>query len=279
MSELDLRGLLKQVASGACAPERAAAIIERAAAQPAGFVHGHAGAVDTSVEGVCLDLDRARRCGFAEVVFGEGKTVEAVVQIFRRLVAAGQVPLATRVSADQAAAVLHAYPSAIHDPVARTVRLPPPTDRAVGTVAVVAAGTGDLPVAREAAETLRWMECGVVPIDDVGVAGLHRILGRLGQLREADAIVVAAGMEGALPSVVGGLVSVPVIAVPTSVGYGANFAGLSALLGMLNSCAANVVTVNIDAGFKAAFVAGMIAHAVHRRAGGDGSATPSAAAD
>lgn len=267
MNKPDLRELLHQVATGARTPEQAAAVIEEALAVGPEVVGELAGASDTSIEGVCLDVDRARRCGFAEVVFGEGKTVEAVVRIFQRLVAAGQVPLATRVSPEQAAAVLRAFPDAIHDPVARTVRLPGPADEPVGTVAVVAAGTGDLPVAREAAETLRWMRCGVVPIDDVGVAGLHRILGHMAQLRQADAIVVAAGMEGALPSVVGGLVSVPVVAVPTSVGYGANFFGLSALLGMLNSCAANVVTVNIDAGFKAAFVAGLIAHAIHGRPG------------
>ncbi|RMG39660.1 MAG: nickel pincer cofactor biosynthesis protein LarB [Planctomycetota bacterium] len=264
MTQTELLDLLRRVADGECRPEAAAELIGR---QWSASVSGaEAVELDESVPGVCLDLGRAKRCGFPEVVFGEGKPAESVVAIFERLVSAGQTPLATRVSAEQAAAVRRAFPEAIHDPVARTVRLPRPAGRSVGMVAVVAAGTGDRPVAREAAETLRWMECGVTEIDDVGVAGLHRIVRRVPDLRRADAVVVAAGMEGALPSVVGGLVSVPVIAVPTSVGYGANFAGLAALLSMLNSCAANVVTVNIDAGFKAAFAAGLIAHAVHRRA-------------
>lgn len=207
-----------------------------------------------------VDLDRQRRCGFPEVVYCEGKTAEAVEQIFAALVAAGQDAFGTRISAEQAAAVQRRFSNANHNTIARTIRVPvsvePPR---AGRVAVVSAGTSDRPVAEEAIETLRWMGCEVDRIEDVGVAGPQRLLAEVPRLREADAVVVVAGMEGALPSVVGGHVACPVIAVPTSVGYGASFGGLAALLGMLNSCAANVTVVNIDAGFKAGYVAGLIA--------------------
>jgi hypothetical protein len=214
-----------------------------------------------------VDLDRHRRCGYPEVIFSEGKTVEAVVSIFTALAGAGQECLATRVSAEQAAGVCERFPNAIHNAIARTIRLPTPASRlgrtearpAVGKVAVITAGTSDRPVAEEAVETLRWMNCGVELIVDVGVAGPHRLLEKRDGFVDADAVVVVAGMEGALPSVVGGHVSCPVVAVPTSVGYGASFGGIAALLGMLNSCAANVTVVNIDAGFKGGYVAGLIA--------------------
>jgi NCAIR mutase (PurE)-related protein len=217
--------------------------------------------LDTAItDSARVDLDRQRRCGFPEVVYCEGKTVAAVEQIFAALVSAGQDAFGTRVSVEQAVAVQRAFPHARHNTVARTIRVPLSHERApVGKVAVVTAGTSDRPVAEETLETLRWMGCAVERIEDVGVAGPQRLLAVVPQLQDCEAVVVVAGMEGALPSVVGGHVSCPVIAVPTSVGYGASFGGLAALLGMLNSCAANVTVVNIDAGFKAGYVAGLIA--------------------
>ena len=212
-----------------------------------------------SLGDVTLDLDRARRCGFPEVVFAEGKSVEAVVQAFAKLEDAGQCALATRVNDEQAAKLRARFPDAVHNASARTVRLGEIEHPPKGRVVVVTAGTSDRPVAEEALETLRWMRCGCELIVDVGVAGPRRLLAELPKLKELDAVVVVAGMEGALPSVVGGWVDCPVVAVPTSVGYGASFGGLAALLGMLNSCAANVTVVNIDAGFKAGYVAGLIA--------------------
>ena len=217
---------------------------------------------------VQLDLDRSRRCGFPEVVFGEGKSVATLERIFQRLLDDGSDVLATRIAAEPAMALLERFPRGCYNPIARTFRIqlkPKAASERCGAVAVVTAGTTDLPVAEEAAETARWMGATVALVVDVGVAGPHRLPSRLDEIRDADAIVVVAGMEGALPSMVGGYVSVPVIGVPTSIGYGANFGGLAALLSMLNSCAANVTVVNIDAGFKAGYVAGLIAA---RSAGG-----------
>lgn len=207
-----------------------------------------------------IDLDRAARCGFPEVIYGEGKTPAAMLEIFERLIKEAQAVLATRVNREQAEAVRGRFPEIVWNQTARTLRMPPAENAAVqGNCVVVTAGTSDRPVAEEALETLRWMNCGTEMVLDVGVAGPHRLPSQLEKLQDADAIVVVAGMEGALPSVVGGYVACPVIAVPTSVGYGANFGGLSALLGMLNSCAANVTVVNIDAGFKGGYIAGLIA--------------------
>jgi pyridinium-3,5-biscarboxylic acid mononucleotide synthase len=211
-----------------------------------------------------LDLDRRRRCGFPEVVFGEGKTVAALEKIFQRLLEERMPVLATRVSEEKAESLVEMFPEGVYNPAARTFRISTAeatnAGERVGRVIVVTAGTSDLPVAEEARETLDWMGVGTEMLHDIGVAGPHRLLEKLPVFEGADAAVVAAGMEGALPSVVGGHVPCPVIAVPTSVGYGASFGGLAALLGMLNSCAANVVVVNIDAGFKAGYVAGLIAH-------------------
>jgi pyridinium-3,5-biscarboxylic acid mononucleotide synthase len=211
-----------------------------------------------------IDLDRKRRCGYPEVVFGQGKSVATLEKIFRRQLAENVDVLATRISPEQAAALEPTFSAARYNPVARTFRIPladpaanPPSPR--GHVAIVTAGTSDLPVAEEARETLLWMGVDVTMVFDVGVAGPHRLPEHLAKFEAADAVVVIAGMEGALPSVVGGYVACPVIAVPTSVGYGANLGGIAALLSMLNSCAANVTVVNIDAGFKGAFVAGLIA--------------------
>jgi hypothetical protein len=224
-----------------------------------------------------LDLDRARRCGFPEVVYGEGKSVDILTKIFQRLLDEGIHVLATRISAEKAEALAAAFPSGRYNSAARTFRIaaaagPAATDRPpAGRVCVVTAGSSDLPVAEETRETLDWMGIEVTMIHDVGVAGPHRLPAHLDKLRSVDAVVVVAGMEGALPSVVGGWVDCPVVAVPTSVGYGASFGGLAALLGMLNSCASNVTVVNIDAGFKAGYVAGLIAHRRMARSLRDGN--------
>jgi len=215
-----------------------------------------------------VDLDRHQRCGFPEVVFAQGKTTAAMVKIFQALIRHGEDVLATRMLPEQAVELQLKFPTAHYNPLGRTFRIPlaadgtggdgrPATER--GRVTVVTAGTSDLPVSEEARETALWTGAEVNLIQDVGVAGPHRLTANLATLEGADAVVVVAGMEGALPSVVGGYVGCPVIAVPTSVGYGASFGGVAALLGMLNSCASNVTVVNIDAGFKGGYVAGLIA--------------------
>lgn len=223
-----------------------------------------------------IDLDRGRRCGFPEVIFAEGKTVEAMAKIFDILMENGVDVLATRMTPEQAEQLSPRFPGGCYNPVARTFRVPLSREeagdkqaepQAVGRVTVVTAGTSDLPVAEEARETALWTGAEVNLVQDVGVAGPHRLRANLDQLQAADAVVVVAGMEGALPSVVGGHVACPVIAVPTSIGYGASFGGLAALLGMLNSCAANVTVVNIDAGFKGGYIAGLIAKNAARRCG------------
>ncbi len=207
-----------------------------------------------------VDLERRARCGFPEVVFAQGKTCAWLEGVVRRIADSGQDCLATRLDAEQAAHMAATFPAATIDALGRTFWLPqgvrtPPT----GHVAVLTAGTGDLPVAREALVTADALGTNASLIVDVGVAGLHRLLRRRSDFTDADAIVVVAGMDGALPSVVGGLVDRPVIALPTSVGYGTSFGGLAALLTMLNACSANVAVVNIDAGFKAGYLAAMIA--------------------
>jgi hypothetical protein len=217
-----------------------------------------------------LDLDRRRRCGFPEVVFGQGKSIESLTKIFLALVAERTDVFATRISAEQAQALLQRFSAGRYNPLAKTFRIPLAAGNGeaaaqCGHVAILTAGTSDFPVAEEARETALWMGARVTLIQDVGVAGPHRLPARLSEFAGADAVVVIAGMEGALPSVVGGYVDCPVIAVPTSVGYGANLNGIAALLSMLNSCAANVSVVNIDAGFKGAYVAGLIARNAARR--------------
>ncbi len=208
-----------------------------------------------------IDHERAQRCGFAEVVFAQGKTVQQVLQITHALLKRNPRVLITRTPEATAQAVQREFPGAVHNQTARTVLAgaPPEPDPGSGLVLVICAGTSDLPVAEEARITAEAMGCRVRLIADVGVAGIHRLLACQEVLREASVIVVAAGMEGALPSVVGGLVMVPVIAVPTSIGYGASFGGIAALLGMLNSCAAGVSVVNIDNGFGGGAVAARIA--------------------
>lgn len=207
-----------------------------------------------------LDLERADRCGFPEVVYGEGKVPAGLVRIVETLHQAGQACLVTRVTEEQAVVLAEAFPQARQNRLGRTFFLPAQAETSppLGRVTVVTAGTADLPVAHEAEATAAALGCETELIADVGVAGLHRLLAQLDRLRQADVLVVVAGMEAALPSVIGGLVACPVIGVPTSVGYGTQFAGLTALLGMLNSCAANVLVVNIDAGFKAGYAAALM---------------------
>lgn len=206
-----------------------------------------------------VDTHRALRRGFPEVIFGAGKTPEHLVKIAAKLLETGERVLATRVNAEHAQALSRQFPEVHHHELARCLTIDrSPLPKRSGTIAIVCAGTSDLPVAEEAAITADIMGNRVERVADVGVAGVHRLFGKLDVIRQANVVVVVAGMEGALPSVVAGLVSKPVIAVPTSIGYGANFGGLSALLGMLNSCASGMTVVNIDNGFGAAYAASQI---------------------
>lgn len=209
-----------------------------------------------------LDHHRALRTGMPEVIFSAGKTAVQVAAIFARMAQAGGNVLATRASREMFLAVLDVEPRAEFDEVARTIELTqnPHVPQGKGTIAVVCAGTSDLPVAKEAEVTAQLMGNTVELIADVGVAGIHRLLAQKNSLQSARVLIVCAGMEGALPTVVGGLVHAPVIAVPTSVGYGASFGGVAALLGMLNTCSPNVSVVNIDNGFGAACIASLINH-------------------
>jgi NCAIR mutase (PurE)-related protein len=249
MTAAALLEILSEVERGRLTPEDAAA---RLATLPFEDL-GHAR----------VDHHRSLRTGLPEVIYAAGKTTEQTVAIFGSLRADGVDVLATRVDAATATALVEAHPDAVHNAVARTVAYRASTELR-GRVAVVCAGTSDLPVAEEAAVTAETFGARVTRFYDVGVAGLHRLLTVRADLLEADAVVVCAGMEGALPSVVGGLVGVPVLAVPTSVGYGASFGGVTALLGMLNSCSPNVSVVNIDNGFGAAYSAVLIARAAAR---------------
>jgi NCAIR mutase (PurE)-related protein len=207
-----------------------------------------------------VDTHRALRNGFPEVIFGAGKTPVQVVKIAAKLVDRNGRVLVTRVTAEQARAVRRKFKQAVHHEMGRciTIEKKKPLAKRPNPIAVICAGTSDLPVAEEAAITAEIMGNRVERIWDVGVAGLHRLLARLETIQRANVLVVVAGMEGALPSVVAGLVAKPVIAVPTSIGYGASFGGLAALLGMLNSCGSGVTVVNIDNGFGAGFAASQI---------------------
>ena len=251
MNRLQLRGLLDELVSGALTPEAAHArilqFLRHGPYEDLGFAR--------------VDHHRSIRQGFPEVVFGPGKTPAQIASISERIVASGQNLLVTRTTPEAFEAVAQVLPGAGFHELARTITLrvsDVPPGR--GTVAIAAAGTADLPVAEEAAVCLEIMGNAVDRLYDVGVAGLHRLLAVHGRLTAARVVIVVAGMEGALPSVVGGLVDVPVIAVPTSVGYGASFGGITALLAMLNSCASGVSVVNIDNGFGAAAIANSINH-------------------
>jgi pyridinium-3,5-biscarboxylic acid mononucleotide synthase len=252
MNKASLLDLLAQVERGSLAPEAAAAKLAELPYEDIGYAR--------------IDHHRPLRHGLPEVIYAAGKTTEQTAGIFARMAAAGADVLATRADAATAEAVQAAVPDAAYHAIARALTLrQSPAPELSGNVAVVCAGTSDLPVAEEAAVTAEIFGVRVSRLYDVGVAGLHRLLAVRDVLHAADVVIVCAGMEGALPSVVGGLVGVPVIAVPTSVGYGASFGGAAALLGMLNSCSPNVTVVNIDNGFGAAYTATLIARAAHQR--------------
>ena len=249
MREDDLRRLIERVARGDLEPARASELLlGELRASPfddLGFAR--------------VDHHRELRQGFPEVIFGQGKSPSQVAEIAASLAGRGQALLVTRASREVFAAVHERVPGATYHEDARLISREAAAARPrVGCVVVATAGTSDLPVAEEAAVSAEVMGNSVDRLYDVGVAGLHRLLGERHRLEAARVVVVVAGMEGALPSVVGGLVRVPVVAVPTSVGYGASFGGLAALLGMLNSCAAGVAVVNIDNGFGAASIASRI---------------------
>lgn len=244
MDRARLHDLLSQVQSGQVAVEQAVEVLKTLPFEDLGFAR--------------VDHHRALRAGFPEVIFGQGKTAAQITAIAQRLIAGGQRALITRLEADKATAVRAGLPALRYYAEARVAvtgppRPGPPPEQ--GHILVAAAGTADLPVAEEAAVSAELLGNRAERLYDVGVAGLHRLLGSLDQLRAASVLIVVAGMEGALPSVVGGLVDRPVIAVPTSVGYGASFHGLAALLAMLNSCAAGITVVNINNGFGAAAAA------------------------
>jgi pyridinium-3,5-biscarboxylic acid mononucleotide synthase len=242
--------ILADVAAGRTSP---AAALERLALLPVEEVSENGGAVFAR-----LDHNRPLRQDQIEVVYGPGKSPAQLLEIARRFERRGAGLLVTRLDADGLATLADQLPAGRANPTARTFSLAavePVAPKVRGQVLIVTAGTGDLPVAEEAAVTADAFGNPVARLYDVGVAGIHRVLSQIAVLREASVVIVVAGMEGALPSVVGGLVKVPVIAVPTSVGYGASFEGLAALLGMLNSCAAGVTVVNIDNGFGAACAA------------------------
>lgn len=206
-----------------------------------------------------VDHGRATRQGFPEVIFGQGKTPEQICGIFEKLIARSPNVLITRTTAEVFGQVRNIFTDAEWHESAKMIRVVrDSTDLGLGEISICTAGTSDIPVAEEAALTAEAMGNRVQRIWDAGVAGIHRILGERERLQNSRVVIVAAGMEGALPSVVGGLVAVPVIALPTSIGYGASFQGLAALLGMLNSCASNVTVVNIDNGFGAGFAASLI---------------------
>lgn len=202
-----------------------------------------------------LDPGRLARQGFPEIVYCQSKTTPQIVENLRALAAANGRAFGTRLQAERADEILTALPEATYDPLGRTISIGSFPAAGTRSVAVVSAGTSDLPVAAEAVSTLSFLGHAVVQFNDIGVAGIHRLHARIDEIRLAHVVIVVAGMEGALPSVVGGLVAAPVIAVPTSVGYGAAFEGLAALLGMLNSCASGLTVVNIDNGFGAAMAA------------------------
>jgi pyridinium-3,5-biscarboxylic acid mononucleotide synthase len=242
-----LEALLAEVAGGRLAPDAALERLRHLPFEDLPFAR--------------IDHHRALRQGFPEVVFCEGKTADQVVAICERLERASESFLGTRASEAVASRLQARFPAMVWNPLARTVHLPAKQPVRPGPILVVSAGTSDLPVAEEAAVVAEAFGHPVERLVDVGVAGLHRLLVATDQIQRARVVIVVAGMEGALPSVVGGLVGVPVVAVPTSVGYGASFGGLAALLAMLNSCAAGVTVVNIDNGFGAAAAASRICQA------------------
>ena len=245
MDQKDLRGLFEDVKDGRLA-------IDEAVKRLANFYYLDLGCAK-------LDTHREMRVGYPEVIYCPGKTAVQVAAIIGAMLERGSNVLATRADDELYGAIGAQFPDAVYNALARTISIKKKTaDAPPGYIAVITAGTSDLPVAEEAAATAEFFDNRVERIADVGVAGIHRLFDKIDLIRGAKVIIVAAGMEGALPSIVGGLVDKPVIAVPTSVGYGASFQGLAALLTMLNSCAAGVCVVNIDNGFGAGYLASMI---------------------
>ncbi|MBN1415146.1 MAG: nickel pincer cofactor biosynthesis protein LarB [Bacteroidales bacterium] len=245
MNQDDLLKLLEEVKNGRLETKEALQMLKDFTIKDLGFAQ--------------LDTHRALRTGYPEVIFGQGKTPDQIREIFRYMYTRNNNILATRVTEEMYQAILEICPEAVYNVQARTITVKKVEMKSPDTfISVIAAGTSDLPVVEEAAVTAEIFGNNVERIIDVGVAGIHRLYDKIARIREARVNIVVAGMEGALPSIVGGLVDKPVIAVPTSVGYGANFGGLSALLGMLTSCASGVCVVNIDNGFGAGFLASMI---------------------
>jgi len=254
MEEKQLKQILEAVENGSLSPEGALEIVKHLPLSDLGYAQ--------------VDTHRCLRTGVPEVIYAEGKTVEQIVGIALRLIQSHDNIMATRARPEIFVEVRKAIPDAVFYPAARIIVMRPRPVAAVGNIAVVCAGTSDIPVAEEAAVTAETLGNRVTRIFDVGVAGIHRLLEARKHLSRANVAVVAAGMEGALPSVVGGMVPYPVIAVPTSIGYGASFGGIAALLGMLNSCASGVSVVNIDNGFGAGFQASLINRLAAKAASG-----------
>lgn len=245
MKPTDIKKILESVEKGKLSVTEALKSLRSLPFEDLGFAH--------------VDHHRHLRCGFAEVIFCPGKSSSQICEIFQRILATGANVLATRAEPEVYQAIFSRFPRAEYNETAKTITLiQEKPAKPIGKVVIVSAGTSDLPVAEEAVETARIMGSEVQTIYDVGVAGLHRLLGHSEQIQQANVVVVVAGMEGALPSVVGGLVAVPVIAVPTSIGYGASFGGVAPLLTMLNSCASGVSVVNIDNGFAGGYTAALI---------------------
>jgi pyridinium-3,5-biscarboxylic acid mononucleotide synthase len=244
MDERRLKELLRSVKSGDITIDEASQILKTLPYEDLGYAR--------------IDHHRELRLGFPEVIFGEGKSVEKIVGIIQSMREKESNVLVTRLSYDKALFLKEEFPEGLYNEIARAFYILPENHKRTGYVLVVSAGTSDIPIAEEAAITAEVMGSFAERIYDIGVAGIHRVFSNSERFKKASVIVVVAGMEGALPSVVGGLFSKPIIAVPTSVGYGANFKGLSALLGMLNSCAPGVSVVNIDNGFGAGYIANLI---------------------
>jgi NCAIR mutase (PurE)-related protein len=241
-----IKKLLEELVQGDCTLDQALDRLLNKGYEDLGFAH--------------VDLDRNRRCGFPEVVFCTGKKPKQAAEICKTIFERDRKFLATRADTETFEQVKQAVPSARYNEQARTITAEEHELEKKGTVHIVTGGTSDIPVAEEAAETALIMGRNVTKLYDVGVAGIHRLLNNTDLFKDAKVVIAAAGMEGALPSVVGGLVDCPVIAVPTSIGYGASFGGVAALLSMLNSCASNVLVTNIDNGFRAGYVASLIAN-------------------
>lgn len=241
---MDINNLLEDVKNGTVSVEDAVAVLKRSPYEEMGYAK--------------LDVHRGIRQGFSEVVYCAGKSDEYLADIFVRLYELNGEVMGTRATAHQYEIVKSVLPDVQYDAQSRLLKLQNQDKQLVGKVVVCSAGTADIPVAKEAIETLRFFGANAVEVFDIGVSGIHRLLDNLDILQSANCVIAVAGMEGALASVVGGLVSCPVIAVPTSVGYGASFDGLSALLTMINSCANGVATVNIDNGYGAGYLAAQI---------------------